>query len=183
MPKKENQEFVSKQYRGEVLHAMSYLEMLINMFISSYFCSGDIKKAEQMILYILGDDRTNLGAKTQMIQQIGINHLKSWWDSYKSPRKPDKGKSPYKMSSDFQFVVEERNVFAHRIVDEIDLVNNYVFNTKPITFLRFKNDIQGIEYTSQSFDLLIKTIYSLGAHMIKVIEKSDFLKSTLPPSD
>jgi hypothetical protein len=144
-------------WRGRVLDGISRLEFLLNYYIAEYFCS-DPERVKEMILIILGDDRVSLGGKCQMFYAISqVKHSK-WYNDYVSIRIPDKGKKPYSMNSDLVWVIEQRNIFAHRIVSYDLDISNYNTSTQ---FVQLKNQYNYTVYYKSDFDSLISVIENL----------------------
>lgn len=155
----------SIEYRGKILNMMTLLEFMLNAYIARYFCGEDLHKIEKMVLLVLGDDRITLSSKAQIFHQIAIKEDKEWYDRYVSNRKIIKPKSSSQnMNNDLNYVIQERNVFAHRIIAFDDV---YPFPDRPtdtIRFVRFKNDLEPLDYTKEKFDELYLVIAKLAEH-------------------
>ena len=155
--------------RGTILHHICLLELCLNVYIAYHFCGKNRKKIEEMILLMLGDERMTLSAKAQVFYGIGTTHNKQWYESYKSFRvHPDKKKT-YSMNNDLVYSIEERNVFAHRILDKGDLIDNVPLPKGIIRFARLKNDYETLDYDERKYHELERTILNLTAHFFEVI--------------
>ena len=170
----------SKEYRGEILHHMANLDMLLNFYISLYFCGSNEQKVLDMIILVLGDDRMSLSSKAQVFYYLATKYDKVWYDSYKSPRKHDIKKQPYSLNSDLVYIIEQRNIFAHRLFD------NSAFDKKPtskdaIRFTRFKNAVEGVDFDPISFNTLFQVVTTVTIYFASKMQ-ADFalIKSTLP---
>jgi len=170
-----NKTFVEKvnlsiQYRGKVIHNISFLEMAMNAYIAYYFCGDDDKKMTDMIVLILGDERTSLSSKAQIFHKLAISYDKTWYDSYISIRKPiDKKVKFYTMNQDMVYIIEERNVFAHRIFDS-GIFTDEELPDDIIRFTRFKNEIQPIDYDKNKLDELLQLTINLKNHFEKKLK-------------
>jgi len=141
-------EQLSIKYRGTVLHNMAYMETLMNYYIAEFFCGVDnhVKK-DAMQNLILGDDRMSLKPKIDVFVYISKTHDLEWYKSFKGVFK--------ELKLELIHIMEQRNIFAHRIID-----NDLIYNDEPtpegaIRFLSFKNSINKIDYTPERFEELI----------------------------
>lgn len=100
---------------------------------------------------------------------MATSNDKKWYESYKSIRiHPDKKKS-YSLNNDLVFAIEERNIFAHRVLDKGDLIDNMPLPKDTIRFARLKNDYEPLDYTNDKFNELVKVILYLTYHFQGVI--------------
>lgn len=155
----------SIKYRGKVLHEISLMEMLINVFLGEHFCgiNNPIGNRDMQIL-ILGDDRMTLSAKAQVFHYIANNHYKEGFELYKSMRiHPEAPKKKYALNHDLDYVIQERNVFAHRILegDVNAIVKSKSLDAGVIRFVKLKNGVDGVDYTEKKFKELIDTIQNI----------------------
>ena len=105
-----------------------------------------------MSLLFLGDERVTLNNKAQIFQFIATNHDVQWYNSY-SPIKN-------KMNKDLVDIIQERNNFAHRVVDD------NACDINKIVLLRIKNKVEVLEYTHERFTEICETIKKLIAHFL-----------------
>jgi hypothetical protein len=149
---------------------MANLELLINLYIAKFFCGVNKIKVEEMILLILGDERMSLSSKAQVFYFIASNHDQKWYQSYVSIRKhPDK-KKVYSMNNDLTFVIEERNIFAHRVLDDGNLVDNVPFPKNELRFVRLKNEMEPLDYTDKKYNEIVNVILHLQHHLFPVLK-------------
>lgn len=166
-------------WRGQVLELMSQLEVVISLYITYHFVGGnDEKKFVDMQVVILGDDRMSLNSKAQVFYFLVTEYNKDWYNSYKSHRPTPKKKSPYSLNSDLIYVIEQRNIFAHRILEDGKLTD-IVVPDGVIRFAKFKNSIEGVDYTNEKYQELIVIIAKLLMFIMKEVNR----KSTLAPSE
>lgn len=174
-----NHDETAIKYRGEILHAVAYLDFIISIYIANYFCGNDDDKFVEMQDVILGDERVSLSSKAQILHYLSTEHDMDWVNSYISPRPKQDKKPPYTFNQDLVHVIEERNVFAHRVLDEkgyfVDK-EKYPEIDGNIRFARFKNTVKPIDYNPEKFELLRKTIATLISHF------KGKIRSTLAPS-
>ncbi len=160
----------SIECRGTVLHFMANLELLINLYIAKFFCGKDGTKMEEMILLILGDERMSLSSKAQVFHFIASHHDKKWYESYVSIRvHPDKKKS-YSMNNDLVFVIEERNVFAHRVLDNGKLISTSPIPVRVLRFARLKNEIEPLDYTDKKYYEIVEVALTLSGHLFPSVK-------------
>ena len=153
----------SMRYRGRILHELSLLELLINEYIAVYFCKEDRDIIREMHLLVLGDERINLNSKIGIFSSIAKNHDTNWYNSYVSLRPTEKKRPPKTMSNDLIYVIEERNIYAHRAIDMF-----YTFgddSSNDLVLLRFKNNIEFITIKEEDFEILSNTIRNLGSYL------------------
>lgn len=167
----------SIQYRGKILHAISDLEFLLNTFIALHYCGNDDEKAYEMQKVILGDDRINLYAKVQIFHFISIKHYNNWVIKYASIRLTQSKKNN-NLYNDIVYCIEQRNIFAHRILDRDMLVdqNTYPLKKGYIRFAKFKNEITQIDYNDEA----VNELYNLIAYVVRYL--NDFIQNTLSSS-
>jgi hypothetical protein len=161
----------SAYYRGMILHQISDMEFIMNTVISFHYCGKNYDKSLEMQTVILGDERVTLSSKSQILFFILTTHHKDFYSSYKSLRIHDPKKKPYSLSSDLSWVIEERNVFAHRILDRDFFITGEQNKDGYVRFVRFKNEITGIEYDDKKFDLLFNSIIHISTYLNELIKK------------
>ncbi|MBL4677587.1 MAG: hypothetical protein JKY70_15500 [Mucilaginibacter sp.] len=155
-------------YRGTILQEMALLEQLLNMYIVKYFCGDDKQKTSDMMLLIMGDERFTLGNKGQIFKIIAERD-KGWYNSYVSKRQPE-GKKNNTLSQDLNFVIEERNIFAHRLLDGGSINHIIPLPEGTIRFLKMKNKLSPLDYSYQRFNSIVELIIAIREHLaIKVI--------------
>jgi hypothetical protein len=137
-------------FRGQVLNEMATLELYINLYIASHFCGNDYNKIHEMQLLILGDNRSTLGGKIEILHNIAKIYDKKWMDKYKGDRT---------FIKDLNYTMEQRNVFAHRVIDLNSFYNNIPNGT--VRFLKFKNNLDFEDYDEDRFNKLMALIYNL----------------------
>ncbi|QJD95832.1 hypothetical protein HH214_08075 [Mucilaginibacter robiniae] len=158
----EYEKFVEKSilYRGKILHDITILEQVLNFYIAKHFCGDDQKKNYDMQLLLLNDDRMNFNHKTPVFQYIAVNYDEKWYKSYKSIRATTPGNAAYTLSQDLAYAIEQRNIFAHRVLNGDDYSSNQP-PSATIKFIRFNNEIQIIEYSDAKFIELSNLINSM----------------------
>ncbi len=110
-----------------------------------------------MQVLILGDERCTLGNKAQIFQQIATKYDEAWYNSYQSTRLKSS------MSKDIFYIIEQRNIFAHRIIDS-NVFTDSKLKEGSVRFIKFKNDIEPIDYTEAEFNNIIKVSENLIGH-------------------
>lgn len=160
-------------YRGQILHLMTVLEAMINTYIVNHFCPSDESLRKDMQLLFLGDERITLNNKAQIFLFLVNSYNKSWGDSFISNRMPEKGKKSYKLSSDLMYLIEQRNIFAHRILDHSDNLN-YIQDKRDnsIRLVALKNEIKPLDYTEDDFLTLSKMIADMTSFIAKELISS-----------
>lgn len=148
-------------YRGTILQEMSIMELVLNQYIAEHFCGDNDEKIAEMHVLILGDERISLSNKVQIFNAIRSTEHKEWISGYTSSRQPQAKNKPYSLIQDLNFVVEHRNIFAHRVLDG-DLVNIFAEKEeKAITLIKMKNDVSSLEYTEDFFKLIVRVIIDI----------------------
>jgi hypothetical protein len=154
-------------WRGLVLHEISMLELMINAYIGIYLCGKENPdKILDMVNLFLGDDRTSLSSKSQVFYWISSNKDKTWYSNYTSIRIPDPKKAAYGLNSDMSWVIEQRNIFAHRVVSD-EILTPDLMQKGIIRYVKFKNEMDVLDYSEQSFKILIGTIINLTKYVKK----------------
>jgi hypothetical protein len=168
-------------YRGAVLQHMANLELFLNTYIAFFFCGRGSNRFQDMLTLILGDERMSLSSKAQIFHQISTHHDVKWYNAYESIRIPPKEKKgKYTLNNDLIFVIEERNIFAHRVCDIVGTMGGVdPVEDGALRFMRFKNSIEPIDYTKEKFSELLKVILLITTHFV---EGTKGIKSTYAPS-
>ncbi|MDB5157705.1 MAG: hypothetical protein JWR50_2412 [Mucilaginibacter sp.] len=154
-------------WRGQLLHQISILELGVNIYLANYFCGSNDDKMIDMQNFILGDDRMSLSAKQQVFFGIASTRDAEWYNSYKTIRPSQPKKKDYTMNTDMVWVIEQRNIFAHRM---LDLDSFRSFNKREegvVRFIRMKNELTPIDYPESDFELLMKTVFHIAEHIQK----------------
>lgn len=131
--------------RGKMIDQTIYLEMHINEYLANHFCDTDEKRVEIMDL-LFGTNRITFDAKRQMLIILIKNNIKDF-DS----------KFPL-LNSELKKIMEERNVFAHYLLNStIDGLTRY--NERQImSFIKFKGGRDIIEYNYEKVGGLFKRL-------------------------
>jgi len=134
------------------------LEKFIDVYITDYFTNSDEDKSYEMELLILGDNRISFENKRQIFHFLAEKYDNAWYTSYKSIRYLSSKKNSIPMNKDLIYIIEQRNVLAHRVLnmDEVALSDD-----EGITFLTFKNELSGVRFTEQTFMELKEMIQKL----------------------
>lgn len=157
----------SINWRGVVLHEISLMEMMMNLYLAEHFCGKSNKeRLLDMQLLILGDERINLMAKAEIFHYISKNYDFTWYNSYKSLRPKQIKKPEYTLNQDIAYCIEQRNIFAHRVfgIDNLPIEKERPENA--IRFVRMKNEIIPVDITDENFVELRDTIH----HIAKTIQ-------------
>jgi hypothetical protein len=154
----------SIEYRGRILHAICDLELLLNTYIAIYFCGCETPLSEEMQNVVLGDDRISLSSKAQIFHFLATTHHNEWFKQYVSPRPPEPKKKAYSMNSDLMYVIEQRNIFAHRVLDRdfYEEITNEPTKDGDVRFLKFKNLIYPLDFNDASINDLYRVISRLA---------------------
>ena len=176
MKEKENTpEYIDKsiKFRGIILHEICMMEVALNNFISNHFCLNNQKRAFEMNYVILGDDRMNIGAKSQIFKYIAETHYPDWFKAYESLRPTPHKKQPYSLSTDMVYCIEQRNIFAHRVLDG-DTVRfknpNFIRKDEDVRFIKMKNEIEPLDYNETHITELAKLISHVRKYIIVEIK-------------
>lgn len=154
-------------WRGQLLHQVSLLEMGINMYLAYYFCGENEEKFIKIQTLIFGDERMNLSAKQQVFFAIASANDTEWYESYIPIRPKQEKKKAYTMNTDMVWAIEQRNIFAHRMLDVDAFITFKEREEGTVRFIRMKNEIEPIDYKQSDFDLLMETIFNLAKHIHK----------------
>jgi len=155
---------LSIEYRGVLLHEMIGMETGINIYLMEYFCK-DVNKQVDFQNLIIGDERMNLGAKVQVVQYLIENYDKEWGLKYISIINDDRKKGRIPLNVDMVKMIEHRNIFAHRMLDETDHLLPHVARTDTtIRFLKFKDEVSPLDYEEEKFATIIKCIQNIANH-------------------
>jgi hypothetical protein len=155
-------------YRGTVLQEMALMELMLNQYLAEYFCGKDQEKISSMHILILGDERITLSNKIQIFNALTTSHDIIWVNTYISKRKGD-GKKIYNLNQDLNYVVEQRNIFAHRILDGGGLDTIHPKHPNTIRFMKMKNEITPLDYSQQLFELILEVIIDIREFLAKKI--------------
>jgi hypothetical protein len=163
-------EYINKSiwYRGVVLHEICMMEVALNNFISNHFCMNS-NKAFEMNYVILGDDRISINSKAQIFKHISDTHYQPWVRQYVSLRPKQHKKPAFTLSADLFYVIEQRNIFAHRVLDGDSVrITNPDFKRKEedIRFIKMKNDIEPIDFNDVQITELTKLISHIRKYII-----------------
>jgi len=143
----------AERYRGLIIHATITMEKAMDTYISNYFCS-DKTKTQEMHYLFLGDNRINLENKRQIFIWLAKNHDQDLLKKYVSIRgEMNKNNS---LDKDMIFVIEQRNIFAHLLVDV------YKSEDDILHFVKFKNSRKTFGFTDIDFLQLQQVITDIS---------------------
>ena len=136
--------------RGNVLNAVTALEMSIDLYITNYF-TNDVDKSEELMNLIISP-RMSFENKLQVLMVLIEKH---------NPKILEENKS---MNTDLKGIIEERNILAHYPLDTTIWGLQRYYETSALTFFKFKNvranDVKGekkeIRLTNSIITILLK---------------------------
>lgn len=140
--------------RGEILHQCIMLEKKIDSFFSNYFCKDPNKR---LLFFYIFMDKISLDSKISMLEsllnKISTNELKT---SYKE------------LISDLREIKDDRNRFAHYMVDVISdqSIDNF---PKAINLVSFKNSTRLFNYDDDKLKNLIDKINNCSSKLSGLI--------------
>lgn len=141
-------QFKSAQFRGNILDSVSMLEMIMDVFIATFFCRNE-QRIKDMQMFMIGDNRMSLESKRQVFYAIATRYYKNWYNSFS----PDK-----KLNKALIDIIEQRNIFAHCVLDIRSESVIKFKKTGVVSFLRFKDDVSPFYYTDETFLKLYEDI-------------------------
>lgn len=159
---------LSEKYRGEILNEISWLEKLIDTYIASHFTKGDEQLIVEMQLLLFGDNRMTFENKKQVFQWIAENKDHDWYYSYRSMQDREFKTKDFEMNADLDYVIQNRNIFAHCLLDDSKKAQ---LDDDNLTFFRFKNDVKRFSFDDKSYRTLLSTIKYLKAKIEKRLFK------------
>lgn len=162
---------VASKYRGNILNELSWLEKLLDTYLTNYFTGGDEKKSLDMQLLVWGDSRIAFDNKRQIFHAIAFDTDFEWYLSYKSIKTHvpyTKKNNSIAMNKDLVFAIEQRNILAHCIIDTSDEARK---DNSRLRFMRFKNDVQYFDFNDNSYSELMFIIKDLSNYFYKRISK------------
>lgn len=142
------------RFRGIIISDVIWFEKVLDTYIATYFCD-DKKRIREMHYLFLGDNRINLESKKQIFVYLAENNDTVWYRSYVSPRQSN-GKMPNSLNSDLTFLIEQRNILAHLLVDV------HKSDEDTLYFIKFKNERKHIKFDRDDFGLLRTLINELN---------------------
>jgi hypothetical protein len=145
---------VSLVYRGRVLEKTAIMEKVIEYFCLKFLCKPH--RERDAILFLFGDNRMSLEQKKQVFIGISTAHFKSWLDEF-APTKKDRS-----LSGEISKLAEERNKFAHLIIDQTEDGKKLFEESRIVTFTRFKDDVLPFRFGNKEMD-------ELDARFVKVV--------------
>jgi hypothetical protein len=121
------------QVRGKIIHNCTILEKIMDDAIARHFCSNE-EKRHDMFIFILATERITWMNKHQVLglifnRQSAINAPNKY--SRFIENNPD-------FVGDIQKIIENRNIFAHYLLDTSDQYLNRFQMDGFIRFLKFK---------------------------------------------
>jgi hypothetical protein len=153
--------------RGAIIQNCIIVERVLDEFLSGYFCKGDLK--EELMTFLLCTERINFRGKADIFKLIiDKKENKERFAKFKK-------ENPNIHKDINDYVIEERNIFAHYLFDSTDGYNERYQNEKKIRFIKFKvskdnPDIQYLEYDNDRILQIQNTIRRCGEAIIGLNE-------------
>ena len=126
--------------RGQVISRVSTVEMLMNIFLVRYFCEQKDKERD-LLETVFATNKITYDSKRDIICAL----LKKDRFSKFAHKK--------QLNDDLQTIGEDRNVFAHYIINNTD-DGLGLFRKGLISFIKFKNYSQPKNYTEDDLKVL-----------------------------
>ncbi|NOW97959.1 hypothetical protein [Mucilaginibacter sp. SG564] len=154
---------LAAKYRGNIINEMTWMEKFVDSYITNYFTSDETKVVDMHLLF-LGDNRISFDAKRQIFIHLAMKYDLLWYNEYKSFRVHPEPKKFYSMNNDLDYLTQQRNILAHRIVDTTE--DGRLDNEK-ISFLSFKNEAKTIPFSEETYIEMMFTIRDLTKYLVK----------------
>jgi hypothetical protein len=132
-----------EQIRGNILNDVTFLEKLIDNYITSYFCSDEVKKKE--FFEMISSERLSFDAKRQILLFLLETHNEDFYKTHKESL------------GYLQIIMRQRNVLAHYMLDT-SIEGREFYKKGEIVFVRFLNKKENIHHTTETINLLKKQI-------------------------
>lgn len=168
MTQDEYRRFVERSilYRGKILHDFSMLEQLLDFYIAKHFCGEDTKKNYDLQLLLLNDEKLKFSSKAQIFHYIASRYDEQWYNNYQSKRSVLSAKRANALNEDLLYVIEQRNIFAHRVLNNDEYTSNQPSNGN-VAFIRFSDEIEVVEYSEERFVELSNLINAITDYLGK----------------
>jgi hypothetical protein len=147
----------STELRGRIIEQAITLERYMDYYIASHFCKDNNLRREFMSL-IVSTDRITFESKRQVLKVLIETYNKDF-----SAANP-------KIFSDLIKIMENRNQLAHYMINPSEESQKKFTNNGTITFKKFKNDLQDVEYSKQHVEELSNLISHYTDKLKKIIE-------------
>lgn len=132
------------KWRGIIINETIYLERLIDEYLCRYFCP-DEKKRTDLLQLLMATERITLFNKIGLLKYLMERDNKPFCAKNKG------------IFTDLQTIAEERNLFAHNLLDTS--LNGYkAYKKGKIIIIKFKNDVKPIEYDIYKIEKTVKQI-------------------------
>ena len=155
---------VAAEYRGSIINETIWLEKRMDDYIAYYFCD-DVNRTQEMHLLFWGDNRMSFEGKKQIFDYIARKHDLDWYKQYISLRSAPVKKGSISMNNDLCYIMEQRNILAHCVLDLRKDARNKEKGT--VSFLRFKNEEKRFEFTVEIFNEIRMTLINLSSYFIE----------------
>lgn len=166
---------MSAYYRGQMMGEAIALEKRIDQFIAEHFCKTK-RLQNEMYLMFLGDNRISFDGKKQIFEWIAKKHHKEWAKSFSYDIYCDNTKGKSALSAALSFVIEQRNIMAHRM---IRAGHDDLLEEDKITFLIVKNEVKPVEYTQEKVSYYAMLVLAISVHIGKKL--TEYSKSPSNP--
>ncbi|MGG9962398.1 hypothetical protein [Ferruginibacter sp. SUN106] len=153
--------------RGNILNAVTSLEMVIDLYITSYF-TDDVDKSEELMNLIIAP-RMSFENKVQVLMVLIEKY------------RPEILASNKTMTSDLIAIIQERNILAHYPLDTTPWGLQTYYETHDLTFFKFKNVREGDgKGAKKEIKLTTNVLYNVkkSENLLTLINKYHLLIAT-----
>jgi len=167
MENKDTIQMIVSKIRGTVMHNCIFVEKIMDEFISGYFCKEDLK--EDLMLFLLCTERITFRGKADIFRLIIEK------ESNKERFAEFIKENPTIFDDLTEYVLEERNIFAHYLFDSTEGYKERYENERKIRFIKFKVSkknpaIQYLEYDNDRILEVQRIIMKCGEAILKLNE-------------
>lgn len=131
--------------RGKVIGKAIFIEKLIDKWLAKYFCNNEDRSSDLYNL-ILCHDRLGFEAKRQVFCYIVENKCPIFFKLHPT------------LNKDLAYIIEQRNVLAHYLIDTTE----DAINATEVGFLKMKNKTTRVEFSLEKIENLYKLLEFYG---------------------
>ncbi len=133
-------------FRGGILNGVILLERIIDSYLSWYFTNDKLRGDELMDMLFASKDGVPMKRKTILFKKLIKKNDINFHNSND------------KFFKDIDFVIEQRNIFAHYLLDTDDQAIKDHIEKKSITFLMYHDEEKKVHYDIDKLDDIVDKI-------------------------
>lgn len=134
--------------RGGILNGVILLERIIDSYLAAYFTADEVKRGELMSMLFAASNGMPMKQKTVLFKKLLKKNEETFF------------KENSEFFKDIDYVIEQRNIFAHYLIETGQSAIDDHISKRSLTFVKYLDKEMLIHYDLKTMDSIVFKVES-----------------------